>query len=164
MEGPTRLRGGPSAGPGSSTATCTSPSTTTAAWPCVEALDNETADTLCGFFERSRVWFRSIEIAIDEVIANNGPNFRSKKLAAQLTRQAIAPTFTCPHRPQTNAKAKRFNHTLTNEFLYTHKFKPEPNHPRRHQTRTHHNTHHHHHTTIGGTPTSHVYNLYGFYT
>ena len=55
----------------------------------VEALDNETADTLCGFFERARVWFRSIGIAVDEIITDNGANFRSKKFAAQLARQAI---------------------------------------------------------------------------
>ena len=63
----------------------------------VEALDNETADALCGFFERARQWFRSIGIAVDEIITDNGPNPRSKKFAAQLAARAIAHTPN-PHR------------------------------------------------------------------
>ena len=39
----------------------------------VEALDNETADTLVGFFDRARLWFQSIGVAVDEVITDNGP-------------------------------------------------------------------------------------------
>ena len=73
----------------------------------VEALDNETADTLVGFFERARIWFRSIGIAVDEVISDNGANFRSKKFADQLARQAIDHIFCRPYRPQTNGKAER---------------------------------------------------------
>ena len=68
----------------------------------VEALDNETADTLVGFFERARVWFRSIGIAVDAIITDNGPNFRSKTFADQLAARSIAHTFAKPYRPQTN--------------------------------------------------------------
>ena len=78
----------------------------------VEALDNETADTLVGFFERARIWFRCIGVAIDEIITDNGPNFRSKKFADQLASHAIYHIFTRPYRPQTNGKAERFNRTL----------------------------------------------------
>ena len=130
----------------------------------VEALDNETADTLVGFFDRARVWFRSIGVAVDEVITDNGPNFRSKKFAAQLARRAIAHTFCRPYRPQTNGKAERFNRTLADEFLYSYKFKSEPDRRRRPQTWVHHYNLHRHHTAIGGTPSSRVHNLYGFYT
>lgn len=104
----------------------------------VEALDNETADTLVGFFERARVWFRSIGIAVDEIITDNGPNFRSKTFAAQLAARAIAHTFTKPYRPQTNGKAERFNRTLADEFLYSYKFRSEPDRRRRLQTWIHH--------------------------
>ena len=104
----------------------------------VEALDDETADTLCGFFERARIWFRSIGVAIDEVISDNGPNFRSKKFAAQLAARSIDHNFTRPYRPQTNGKAERFNRTLADEFLYNHKFRSEPDRQRRLQTWTHH--------------------------
>ncbi len=129
----------------------------------VEALDNETADTLCGFFERARIWFRSIGVAVDEVISDNGANFRSRKFAAQLASRAIAHTFTRPYRPQTNGKAERFNRTLADEFLYNCKFRSEPDRRRRLQTWVHHYNLHRHHTAINGTPASRVHNLYGFY-
>ncbi len=129
----------------------------------VEALDDETAETLCGFFERARCWFRSIGIAVDEVISDNGANFRSRKFAAQLARHAIAHTFTRPYRPQTNGKAERFNRTLADEFLYAYKFRSEPDRRRRLQTWVHHYNLHRHHTAINGTPASRVHNLYGSY-
>ena len=40
----------------------------------VEALNNETAITLCEFFERARLWFRSVGVAVDEILTNNGAN------------------------------------------------------------------------------------------
>ncbi|WP_419846908.1 IS481 family transposase [Candidatus Poriferisocius sp.] len=129
----------------------------------VEALDDETADTLCGFFERARIWFRSIGVAVDEIITDNGANFRSKKFAAHLARQAIDHTFTRPYRPQTNGKAERFNHTIADEFLYNYTFRSEPDRRRRLQTWIHHYNLHRHHTAIGGTPASRVHNLYGHY-
>ena len=127
----------------------------------VEALDNETADTLVGFFDRARLWFRSI--AVDEIITDNGPNFRSKKLADQLASHAIYHIFTRPYRPQTNGKAERFNRTLTDEFLYNHKFRSEPDRRRRLDRWTHDYNLHRHHTAIDGTPASRVHNLYGHY-
>ena len=130
----------------------------------VEALDNETADTLVGFFDRARIWFRGIGVAIDEIITDNGPNFRSKKFADQLARRAIPHIFTRPYRPQTNGKAERFNRTLTDEFLYNHKFRSEPDRRRRLDRWTHDYNLHRHHTAIDGTPASRVHNLYGHYT
>jgi len=129
----------------------------------VEAHDNETAQTLVEFFERARLWFRSIGVAVDEVISDNGPNFRSKAFADQLAARAIAHTFCRPYRPQTNGKAERFNRTLADEFLYSYKFKSEPDRRRRLQTWIHHYNLHRHHTAIDGTPSSRVHNLYGHY-
>ncbi len=83
-------------------ATCTSPSNDHRRLDYVETLDDESAETPCGLFERSRICFRSIGKAIDEVMSDNGTNSRSKKFGAQLARQAIARTFRRPNRPQTN--------------------------------------------------------------
>ena len=130
----------------------------------VEALDNETADTLVGFFDRARLWFQSIGVAIDEIITDNGPNFRSKKFADQLADHAIPHIFTRPYRPQTNGKAERFNRTLADEFLYSYKFRSEPDRRRRLDRWTHDYNLHRHHTAIGGTPSSRVHNLYGHYS
>ncbi len=70
----------------------------------VEALNNETAITLCEFFERARLWFRSVDVAVDEILTDNGANFKSKKFADQLAHQTITHTFTKPYQPQTNTK------------------------------------------------------------
>ena len=127
----------------------------------VEALDDETADTFCGFFERSRVWFRSIGIAVDEIITDKGENFRCKKFAVHLARRRPAHIVTRPYRPQTNGKAEKFNRTLTDEFLYAYKFRSEPDHRRRLNTWTHHHNAppsqahppHAHTTSMDTTPT-----------
>ena len=50
------------------------------------------------------------------------------------------------------------------EFLYSYKFKSEPDRRRRLQTWIHHYNLHRHHTAIDGTPSSRVHNLYGHYT
>ena len=130
----------------------------------VEALDDETADTLVGFFDRARLWFRGIGVAIAEIITDNGPNFRSKKFADQLARRAISHIFGRPYWPQTNGRTERFNRTLADEFLYNYKFRSEPDRRRRLDRRVHDYNFHRHHTAIGGTPSSRVHNLFGFYT
>ena len=63
---------------------------------CVEALDDETDATLCGFFEQAPCWFRSIGIAVDGVMSDNGPNFRSKQFAAQLSARTTYPHLLSP--------------------------------------------------------------------
>ena len=140
------------------------PSTTIPAWPMSRRSTTRPPTRSAGSSSGPRVWFRSIGIATDEVISDNGANFRSKKFAAQLARRAIAHTFCRPYRPQTNGKAERFNRTLADEFLYAYKFRSEPDRRRRLQTWIHHYNLHRHHTAINGTPASRVHNLYGFYT
>ena len=70
----------------------------------VEALDDETADTLCGFFERARCWFRSIGVAVDEVISDDGANFRARRFASQFAARSVAYTFTHRYRSRRTAK------------------------------------------------------------
>ena len=70
----------------------------------VETLDNETADTLLGFWRRAQGWFWSNDMAVDEVLTDNGPNFTSAKFADLLAERAIKHRRTQPYRPQTNGK------------------------------------------------------------
>jgi transposase InsO family protein len=113
--------------------------------------------------ERARLWFRSIGVAVDEVIADNGANSRSKKFVAQFASRANSHIFTRPYRPQTDGKAERFNRTLADEFFYAYKFRSEPDRRRRLQIWIHHYHLHRHHSTIDGTPASRAHNLYGHY-
>ncbi|MCG8649262.1 MAG: IS481 family transposase, partial [Pirellulales bacterium] len=89
----------------------------------VEAHDDETATTLCGFWERAQDWFWARAMPIDEVLTDNAPAFRSIDFNELLAARAIVHRYTRPYRPQTNGKAERFNRTLTDEFLYARVFR-----------------------------------------
>ena len=91
----------------------------------VEAHDNETAATLVGFWRRAQHWYWSNDMAVDEVLTDNGPNFVSDAFAELLAERRILHRRTRPYRPQTNGKAERFNRTLADEFLYNYKFRSE---------------------------------------
>lgn len=88
----------------------------------VEAHDNETAVTLVKFWRRAQDWFWSNNMAIDEVMTDNGPNFCSTAFAEVLAQRRIMQRRTRP-RPRTNGKAERFNRTLADEFLYNYRFR-----------------------------------------
>ena len=91
----------------------------------VEAHDNETAATLVGFWRRAQDWFWSNDMAVDEVLTDNGSNFVSDACAELLAERRTRHRRTRPYRPQTNGKAERFNRTLADEFLYNYKFRSE---------------------------------------
>ena len=91
----------------------------------VEALDDETTETLTGFWRRAQRWFWTNDMAVDEVLTDNGPNFTSDNFAEMLAERATKHRRTQPHRPQTNGKAERFNRTLADEFLYVRVFSSE---------------------------------------
>ena len=164
MDGATPRHGDRSGGRGSATATCTWSSTTIPAWPMWRRSTTRPPTPSSGSSTGPGCGFRSLGVAVDEVISDNGPNFRSKKFADQLAAHAISHIFTRPYRLQTDGKAERFNRTLTDEFLYNYKFRSEPDRRRRLDRWIHDYNLHRHHTAIDGTPASRVHNLYGHYT
>ena len=125
----------------------------------VEAHDNETAATLVKFWRRAQDWFWSNNMAVDEVLTDNGPNFVSGAFAELLAERTIVHRRTRPYRPQTNGKAERFNRTLTDEFLYNYKFRSETERRIRLKRWIHDYNCHRHHTAIGGPPASRANNL-----
>lgn len=127
----------------------------------VEAHDNERAITLEGFWRRAQGWFWANQMPVDEVLTDNGPNFRSNRFAAVLAERAIKHRFTQAYRPQTNGKAERFNRTMADEFLYARRFRSEPDRRRRLDRWVHDYNCHRHHTAIGGVPASRAHNLTG---
>ena len=125
----------------------------------VEAHDNETAATLVGFWQRVQDWFWSNDMAVDDVMTDNGPNFASDAFAELLAQRRIRHLRTRPYRPQTNGKAERFNRTLADEFLYNYKFRSENERPIRLKRWIHDYNCHRHHTAVGGRPASRADNL-----
>ena len=68
----------------------------------VEAHDDETAATLVKFWRRAQGWFWSNDMAVDEVLTDNGANFCSNAFAELLAERHIVHRRTRPYRPQTN--------------------------------------------------------------
>jgi transposase InsO family protein len=130
----------------------------------VEAHDDERKDTLVGFWRRAQDWFWSKGMAVDEVLTDNGPNFRSADFAALLAERTIKHRRTKAYRPQTNGKVERFNRTMADEFLYARVFRSEAERRRRLQHWVHTYNLHRNHTAIGGPPASRVHNVTGQYT
>ena len=130
----------------------------------VEAHDNERADTLVGFWTRAQDWFWARGMAVDEVMTDNGSNFRSNLFAQILAERAIKHRRTRPYRPQSNGKVERFNRTMADEFLYAHTFRSENERRRRLDRWVHDYNHHRNHTAIGGPPASRVHNVCGSYS
>ena len=125
----------------------------------VEAHDNETAKTLVKFWRRAQDWFWSNDMAVDEVLTDNGPNFVSDAFAEVLAQRRILHRRTRPYRPQTNGKAERFNRTLADEFLYNLRFRSESERRIRLRRWVHDYNCHRHHTAVGGPPASRANNL-----
>ena len=96
---------------------------------------------------------------VDEVLTDNGANFRSDAFAELLAERGIVHRRTRPYRPQTNGKAERFNRTLTEEFLYNFKFRSETERRIRLNRWIHDYNRHRHHTAVGGPPASRANNL-----
>ena len=130
----------------------------------VEAHDNERAVTAAGFWRNARDWFDRLNVGIDAVMTDNARNFTSTAFADALAENRTGHRLTKPYRPQTNGKVERFNRTLADEFLYSYKFRSEPDRRRRLQHWVHTYNLHRHHTAIAGTPASRVNNLCGHYT
>ena len=57
-------------------------------------------------------------MAVDEVMSDNGSNFRSRVFAELLAERAIKHRRTRPYRPRTNGKAERFIQTMLREWAY----------------------------------------------
>ncbi len=130
----------------------------------VEAHDNERADTLVGFWNRAQDWFWARGMAVDEVMTDNGSNFRSNLFAELLAKRAIKHRRTRPYRPQSNGKVERFNRTMADEFLYSFTFRSENERRRRLDRWVHNYNHHRNHTAIGGPPASRAHNVCGSYS
>lgn len=130
----------------------------------VEAHDNEQAVTLVEFWRRAQDWFWAKGMTVDEVLTDNGSNFRSGLFAEVLAEGAIKHRCTRPYRPQTNGKVERFNRTMSDEFLYNRRFRSENERRQRLDRWVHDYNHHRDHTAIGGPPASRVHNVCGSYT
>jgi transposase InsO family protein len=84
----------------------------------VELLGDERGETAAGFLERAVAWYRARGIAVERVLSDNGPAYRSSAHALACRRLGLKHLRTRPYRPRTNGKAERFIQTLLREWAY----------------------------------------------
>jgi transposase InsO family protein len=127
-----------------------------------EILRDETAATTIAFTERALAWFTEHGIAVEEILSDNGANYRSAAFAEFLTARGIRHRRTRPYRPQTNGKIERFHRTLANEWAYARAYRSESARRAALPRWLHIYNHHRPHTALGGRPpASRVPNLTG---
>src|SRR5262245_14423317 len=85
----------------------------------VEVLADERGPTTVGFYQRAVAWFAQHGVNVERIMSDNGPNYRSKIVAAFCAQHEIRQVFTRPYRPRTNGKAERFIQTMLREWAYT---------------------------------------------
>jgi transposase InsO family protein len=84
----------------------------------VEVLADEQGKTAAGFLRRAARWFRSMGVAVERVMSDNGPCYRSFAHAQACKELGVRHLRTRPYRPRTNGKAERFIQTLANRWAY----------------------------------------------
>ena len=84
----------------------------------VEVLPDEKTKTVIGFLRRAAAFYRSHGIAVEGLMTDNGPAYRSAAHALACKAMGIKHIRTRPYRPQTNGKAERFIRTMLREWAY----------------------------------------------
>jgi transposase InsO family protein len=125
-----------------------------------EALGDERAETVVGFWRRALAWFAAREVTVRAVLTDNGPAYRSAHFARTCAAAGVRHRFTRPYRPQTNGKVERFNRTLLDEWAYVRVYRSEHARTAALTRWLHQYNHHRGHTALGGLPpVSRVTNL-----
>jgi transposase InsO family protein len=83
-----------------------------------EVLQDERGSTAAGFLRRAVQWFRTMGIAVERVMSDNGSCYRSTVHATTCRELGLRHLRTQPYRPRTNGKAERFIQTLQNRWAY----------------------------------------------
>jgi len=83
-----------------------------------EIFSDETRRSCLRFLFNALRFFRRHGIAVERVMTDNGPAFKSRRYAKALRLLAIRHKRTRPYSPKTNGKAERFVQTSLREWAY----------------------------------------------
>jgi transposase InsO family protein len=83
-----------------------------------EVLADERQETCCAFLRRAVAWFAARQVAVQRVLSDNAPGYRSRAWRATCRQLDIQPKRTRVYRPRTNGKAERFIQTLTRRWAH----------------------------------------------
>jgi transposase InsO family protein len=129
-----------------------------------EVLSDEKAGTAIAFLRRAVAFYRRHGIAVERLLTDNGPAYRSTVHAIACRTLGIRHLRTRPRRPQTNGKAERFIRTMLSGWAYGALYRNSKERTAALDGWLWHYNHHRRHSAIGRqAPISRLNNLLGTY-
>lgn len=83
-----------------------------------ELLPDERRGTCSAFMARCLAFFAGLGVAVERVMTDNGPGYRSRELNALLAAEGVRHIYTRPYSPWQNGKVERMNRALAQEWQY----------------------------------------------
>lgn len=83
-----------------------------------ELLPDERKGTCAAFMGRCLAFFAGLGVAVERVMTDNGPGYRSGDFNALLAAEGVRHLYTRPFSPWQNGKVERMNRTLAQEWQY----------------------------------------------
>ena len=83
-----------------------------------ELLPDERKGTCAAFMARCLRFFAGLGVAVERVMTDNGPGYRSGEFNALLESEGVRHVYTRPFSPWQNGKVERMNRTLAQEWQY----------------------------------------------
>lgn len=83
-----------------------------------ELLPDERKGTCAAFMGRCLTFFAGLGVAVERVMTDNGPGYRSGDFNALLSGRGVRHIYTRPFSPWQNGKVERMNRTLAQEWQY----------------------------------------------
>ena len=90
-----------------------------------ELLPDEGKGTARGLTARALEFFSALGVAVERVMADNGPACRSREFNGLLASRGIMRKYTRPFSPWQNGKVERMNRTLAQEWRYARAWESE---------------------------------------
>jgi transposase InsO family protein len=88
-----------------------------------ELLPDEKKESAMAFLGRALDWFARHGVAVQRIMTDNGPAYRSHDFRQRLARLTIKHIRTRPYTPRTNGKAERFIQTSLREWAYARPYR-----------------------------------------
>ena len=90
-----------------------------------ELLPDERKGTCAAFMARCIAFFSGLGVAVERVMTDNGPGYRSRDFNALLGPRGVRHLYTRPFSPWQNGKVERMNRTLAQEWQYARAWESE---------------------------------------
>lgn len=118
-----------------------------------EALPDEKASTVIGFWARARAWFAAHGIVrITRLVTDNGPCYKAHAFERSIRQQVARHQFIRAYTPRHNGKVERYNRILAEEFLYAREFTSDAHRSTALKVWNVHYNYHRTHTACGNQP------------